>query len=280
MHKTISTENKIKKIAEAIPLITKFAWLPGDAYYDDKHIKKTLKKISSLLKVNQWLRIEDKPYSIEDNIERKQGTFIKPASHLWYSKGDWIFGEMCCKPEKYLSLIEVDYSRILVLTTKKDYLDFEKQYCIYEKYNKNKYTYSTSLSKLNTSNTSNAKIKIANTKNKTKTKTKQPKICTYKIKWQDVAKQYDGIALVPNPTRYFTKKYMIDIDFQSHIWLKSFDVSSLAIWKQTDKLPITKSITIGQLQDFASKSDIENITLKYCNTLIDEITKAQSKINS
>uniref|UniRef100_A0A6C0HKQ4 Uncharacterized protein n=1 Tax=viral metagenome TaxID=1070528 RepID=A0A6C0HKQ4_9ZZZZ len=272
---TISTENKIKKIAEAIPLITKFALGSANTYRDDKHIYKTLIKISSLLKVNQWLRIEDKPYSIEDisNIERKQGTFIKPASHLWYSKGEWIFGEMCCKPEKYLSLIEVDYSRILVLTTKKDYLNFEKQYCIYKKYKK---TLSRGFSIIFNKN---RKTKIK-TKIKTKNQlTKQPKICTYEIKWQDVAKQYDGIAIVPNPKPYFTKQKMTDIDFENHIWLKTFDVSSLAIWKQTDKLPITKSITIGQLQDFASKSDIEQRTLKYCNTLIDKITKAQDKLN-
>ena len=51
MHKTISTENKIKKIASAIPLITKFALGPANTYHDDKHIYKTLTKISSLLKV-------------------------------------------------------------------------------------------------------------------------------------------------------------------------------------------------------------------------------------
>ena len=45
MHKTISTENKIKKIASAIPLITKFALGPADTYYDDSIFIKHLQKL-------------------------------------------------------------------------------------------------------------------------------------------------------------------------------------------------------------------------------------------
>jgi len=260
-------ENKIKKI---IPLITKYS---GCSNKDNSGYNcKTLNKISSLLQVNQWLRIANKPDDITINSTTKQGTFFKPATHLWYSKGDWIFWEMCCEPEKYLSIIEVDYSRILVLTTKKDYLDFEKQYCIYKRFIKpmmtrkfSKFVYGGSR-KIN--------------KIKTKTKTNSKLICKYEIKWQDVAKEYDGIAIVPNPTPYFTKTNMTNADMESHIWLKSFDVSSLAIWRQTNKLPITKSITIGKLQDFASESNINNRTPKYCDSLITEITKAQTQIKT
>ena len=257
-----------------------------------KYICKTLKTITSLLKVNQWLRVSDKPDDITYNFDTKQGINLKPSTHLWYSKGDWMFFEMCCKPEKYLSIIEVDYSNILVLTTKKDYLDFEKQYCKYKKYKK---IVSLGLSTISTTSTINnntpknthkpairtLKLHQLKPTNHTKlTVTKPPKICTYEIKWHNVSKLYDGVAIVPNPTPYFTKPKMTNVDYASHIWLTSFDVSSLAIWRQTNKSPITKSVTIGKLQDFASKTDIDNRSPKYCNSLINEIKKAQIQLNT
>lgn len=243
-----------------------------------------------MLKVNQWLRIEDKQYDIGNNIDVKQGVFIKPSTHLWYSKGEWIFGDLCCRPNKYLSLIEVDYSKILILTTKKDYLDFENKYCIYKRFTKKSlYQYGGFQMGLN-AHYPKAIKEFQKIKNKTQThkqiqlnskvnsKTNGNMICKYDIKWHNVAKDYDGIAIVPNPTPYFTKDKMKKIDFDSHIWLKTFDVSSLAIWRQNNKSPITKSITIGKLEDIASKSDIKNRTPKYCDILIDEIKKSQIKL--
>ena len=288
----VEMNNKEKKIKKVIPLIEKYFGCSNE--YDGEYICKTINNIASLLKVNQWLRIEDKPYDIENNIDVKQVVFLKPNTHLWYSKGEWIFGDLCCRPNKYLSLIEIDYSKILILTTKKDYLDFEKKYCIYKSFTKKSlYQYGGFQMRLN-SHYPKAIKNFPKNKNKIQThkqiqlnnkvngkkngKKNNNMICKYDIKWHNVAIDYDGIAIVPNPTPYFTKDKMEKIDFDSHIWLKTFDVSSLAIWRQNNKSPITKSITIGKLEDIASKSDIKNRTSKYCDILIDEIKKSQIKL--
>lgn len=58
--------------------------------------------------------------------------------------------------------------------------------------------------------------------------------------------------MVPNPAKFFrNKKYSKDHpNTYEHIWLKSYDVSSLVIWNQNNSKPIINSIKLGTVQDF------------------------------
>jgi len=111
----ISTKDKERKIAKVLPLIPK--WYDEDSFVNELEI---VAKISKLLKPNQWLRVEDYKHGQYDYskpiLYNKQRIGIKPSA-IWASKGEWSFGK-----DKKLTLLEIDYSRILVLTTKEDYL--------------------------------------------------------------------------------------------------------------------------------------------------------------
>lgn len=263
LHNGYIANTKIQKVLDHIK--TKQKNSLNDSNHDNKHITNTIRKIITMLKPNQWLRIghsRNEDLNITKNFDKEQNIDMKPENSIWYSKGDWIFfdEDICCEPDDWLSIIEVDYSRILVLTTKEDYLEFEKHYCIYttKKHNKQ---YNKQHSK-------------KTTKNKVSNRT-QKRICSYKIQWNKVAKNYDGLAIIPNPRQFFP---VINKDYESHLWLKTFDVCSLAIWRQTDSKPITKHFTIGQLQNLFTKKDIHNQTSKYCNDLIKIIKQSQDKL--
>jgi len=118
----ISARDKERKIAKVSRLIPKY--YDADSFTNEESI---VAQISKLLKPNQWLRVEDSRYGKYDYSQpinyNKQPIGMKPIG-IWASKGEWVF-----KIGHELTLLEVDYSRILVLTTKKDYLAFENKYC-------------------------------------------------------------------------------------------------------------------------------------------------------
>jgi hypothetical protein len=45
----------------------------------------------------------------------------------------------------------------------------------------------------------------------------------------------------------FGRKYFIQeiLDFDNHLWIAGYDVSSLIIWRHDGKLPITRAISLG-----------------------------------
>lgn len=78
---------------------------------------------------------------------------------------------------------------------------------------------------------------------KSKTIKQQKLVCTMNINWDAVSRDYDGIALVPYGKPYFNIKEMLEC--KNHIWVASYDVSSLVIWRHNGTTPITKTISLG-----------------------------------
>ena len=63
------------------------------------------------------------------------------------------------------------------------------------------------------------------------------------INWDAVSKDYDGIAMVPYGKPYFDIKEMLE--YKNHIWVASYDVSSLVIWRHNGTTPITRVVSLG-----------------------------------
>ena len=260
---SISAAEKESKIAKVAHLIPK--------YYDDGSIVNEpgiVAKISKLLKPNQWLRVEDARYGKYDyskpiDYYKQTKAFMKPTG-IWASKGEWSFGE---GSNKELTLLEVDYSRILVLTTKSDYLEFEDKYC-------------TKLPK---------KIRIVRRKtrlshrwgggaktitNKNTSSKRDDMVCTMYVNWIAVAKDYDGIAMVPFGKPYFNLKEMVD--YENHLWVTIYDVSSLVIWRHNGKTPITKAVSLGktgELYKFGSSELDDNKVIQVLKSGITDLNK-------
>jgi hypothetical protein len=247
--RTVKSNNKIlvnkaidniKKIKKVIPLISEY--YDEDSFVNEKPL---VKKLAKLLKPNQWLRVEPEPREYNSKMNYEQILFLKPNG-IWASKGEWHMPK-----DKYLTLLEVDYSRILVLTTKNDYIEFEKKYCFPEKVSKIM-KQDLSATKLNNKNRYNNMIKTL--KNKTMRNNINKKVCYSIINWPKVANDYDGIAMVPNPRPYFPIDWNTVYSQYDHIWLKTYDVSSLIIWNQNINTPITKYKSLGKIQDIHDKA--------------------------
>ncbi len=134
----------------------------------------------------------------------------------------------------------------MVLTTKADYQEFENKYC------------HKKLIKPDWHPKRRTRIKSFNQNGSGKKSMKNSigskLVCELRIDWPAVAKEYDGIALVPNPRPYFPTdaRYI-----QDHLWLKTYDVSSLVIWNhQPDggNKPITKHIIVGDITEMKKQS--------------------------
>ena len=231
-------EAKIEKVRNLIP-----------KYYDEYSIVSPIKlvsRISKILKPNQWLRVENSKYgsyNYDKPIKYSQKIDMKPFG-IWASKGEWNLSS------NTLTLLEVDYSRILVLTTKADYLEFENKYChkklIKPDWHPKRRTKRPSrIIKLFNQNGGN------NSKKNLRNSTGLKLVCVFRIDWPAVAKEYDGIALIPNPTPYFLpdSRYL-----QDHLWLKTYDVSSLVVWVHNGNKPITKHIIVGDIAEMKKQA--------------------------
>ena len=250
-------ENKIAKVAHLIP-----KWYAEDSIVNEPAI---VLRISKLLKPNQWLRIEDNRYGKYDYSQpinyNKQPISMKPTG-IWASKGEWSF-----HGDRQLTLIEVDYSRILVLTTKEDYLEFEDKYCKKVlRYNKTK----KELERSRKTRKSRRWDAIDDISRNNRTITKQNKtikkqklVCIMNVNWNAVSKDYNGIAMVPFGKPYFDIKEMLE--YKNHLWVASYDVSSLVIWRHNGTTPITNAISLGttdklyKLADGDSKLDSKKV---------------------
>lgn len=249
MQNNISRSEKENKIKKVLHLISK-------AYEHDSLVnedEEMVHKIATTLKPNQWLRVDKTPYDYSKSIDIIQTKNSKPNG-IWASKGEWLF-----KPDSNLTLLEIDYSRILVLTTKKDLLDFENNYC-----NKIKISNKSSISSISTRTKQTTKIS-----QKTKSKTKLNKsslICNFSINWKKVAKHYNGIAFVPNPDWYFPRKK--DDDIRNHLWLRTYDVSSLIIWRNDNTNDNNSIINYKNLGKIADLEKLTNHNHKLANIII------------
>jgi len=225
--------------------------LISEYYAEDSFVneKPLVEKLSKLLKPNQWLKLDKEPREYNTKMYWKQSTAFPTPSGIWATKGELRMSE-----DKYLTLLEVDYSRLLVLVTKDDYITFEKKYCKLEK-----------LSRITKRNFSVTKY------NKNKNN-----ICQTSINWEKVAIDYDGVVMIPSPKPYFSiDKNNLDSKY-NHIWLGSYDVSSLFVWNQNINTPITKYKSLGKIQDIHDKAKKDKKTFE--TTLLETVKQGIEQI--
>jgi hypothetical protein len=238
------TIDNIKKIKKVIPLISEY-------YAEDSLVneKPLVEKLSKLLKPNQWLRVESKPQEYNTKMYWKQSTSFPKPNGIWASKGEWHLPK-----DKYLTLLEVDYSRLLVLVNKEDYIAFEKNYCKLQKLSR--------FTKINFS--------------ATKYNNNKKNICQTSINWAKVAIDYDGVVMVPNPKPYFPIDRNNLESRYNHIWLTMYDVSSLVVWNQNINTPITKYKSLGKIKDIHDKAKKDKKTFE--TTLLETIKQGIEQI--
>ena len=124
----VFTTKKAKKEVEKEDKIAKVSHLISKWYDEGSFVSpvELVSRISKMLRPNQWLRVENARYGGYDYnkpiIYKQKLGYPKPIG-IWASKGEWFLHS------KILTLLEIDYSRILVLTTRDDYLEFENKYC-------------------------------------------------------------------------------------------------------------------------------------------------------
>jgi hypothetical protein len=278
MKTEITAREKERKVKNALPLVSK-AYEQGSFVNEDE---KMVHRLAMGLAPNQWLRLEDKEHGARDysltskiDIPQRQGIDLKPIG-IWASKGEWYFNE-----NRELTLLEVDYSHILVLTTREDLLAFENEYCkkkmmsyeTVDKYYANikksrKTLFGSSRYSKSNSRTSGNKNHQQKQSHRSKSKKrinnatykKLVPICDYAINWFEVGKKYDGIAFVPNPDWFFPWGKDA-IENHAHTWLRTFDVASLVIWRQSGGKPIIRAVSLGYIHQLTTEAEKKKVSL-------------------
>jgi hypothetical protein len=262
---------------------------------DDKSLK-YLSKLTNFLTDNEWLKISKDKYhdftvdkQIYDNMISD-----KPNSVSWFSKGGWIFYELCCNIDSEIIYVTVDYKNIYKITNKSPYSDissnsdYESQLKKFNrKYNvnhpstktrkvhkkdfsshcnwihskemcgpKNKYYRSYTSKTLNGN-----KCKWNKTKNRCEftpcTKKHDDCVNLYNIQlynWSKFFKDYDGLAIYP----MMSLKEMEDI--QNHHGFDTWDVETLILSNST---PITKHHNLGTIRELLNIKDKDSNTINY-----------------
>lgn len=108
-------DNNEKKIQKASKLISEYVSYDFLGIEEDDETKNKINDIALLLKPNQWIRVEKETFNHKLNFHKTSEMGIKPDG-IWASKGEWLFYS---SPDSMVTILEVDYSNILVLTTKK-----------------------------------------------------------------------------------------------------------------------------------------------------------------
>ena len=213
-----------------------------------KKKKKLLTKLSNSLLDNQWIRIKGSNSNSNCNIDTNK--LIKKNLHIdykpngiYFSKGEWLFHIIGCTWNDYISLVEVDYSKIYKITNRKP-----NNYKI-DTYYKNKLRrFHNNYIDLN-----------------------------YKyplINWKDIYQNYNGFAIYPYP--YYAN------NFKDYFYLNLYDVATLVIWN-TNSIIKEYNLTKIEWEDNKNKSNINHIIIdntKFINSLIKKINLINSnKIN-
>ena len=221
-------------------------------YISSNNVKPQLAELTNLLKDNQWLKVA---YSNPDefNLTRHNTKCANSKSFredkpygTWYSKGEWLFHDMNeslfdrdvtdwngNKLVRYISLVEVDYSKIFRITNStpsNEHLDAG---------------YWKSLKEFETKYCKNTKLE----KNTTK---------WFIPDWKEICKKYHGFAIYPLPPHDYMVKYSEAKQKTSWMhFLISWDVSSLVIWNMNDV--ILKSHNLGSVEEIGN---IKNLIAK------------------
>ena len=127
-------EKKCKLIERILSKISSNAKAIGIFYGrddDDLIIRSFIDRLVFALKPNQWIQMSDTPFDINQltlNKLNKLGTFSKPIDSLWMSKGDWIFSLGTNMFNKFINVIEIDYTNIKLITNNTQAIAFTKKF--------------------------------------------------------------------------------------------------------------------------------------------------------
>ena len=252
--------------------------------------KKLISEITNILKENQWLKVSRENYKpITHKIIDPKGDF-KPQG-TYYSKGGWLFNEICCDLDDELIFIEVDYSTIYRITGKTPYTQTNSN-SIYKK-NMNDFInkYGSKMNRYscepkiniddNSLNSLNSKHKSIHKSNscyyyKYKNKCISNKKCNWKKYFRTFKypyKTHNGLAIYPLPSYKW-----LHTKFNERLIFNTYDVETLVLWNHE---PVIRHYNLGTIKEIIGKinKDInleENDFTKY---LIPNLIEKINKIN-
>jgi len=239
----------------------------GKNIYNEKDIKLQLElsRLTNFLNDEEWLKLSTQKYKSFgfDKTLFKNKKFnmvdIKPDYVSWFSKGSWLFHEMCCDIDEEIIYITVDYKNIYKITNKnpdsnlssnnqyKTQLNkFNKKYIYYK--GKNKWVFKNA-----TCNLADDKKECEkdvgcewDKKNCNYIKcSKKSGVCRYYYTmpyydWKNVFEKYDGMAIYP------MMNYQEITSIQKHLGFYGWDVESLVLIN--DK-PVIKHYNLGTIRE-------------------------------
>ena len=230
--------------------------------------KKLISELTNTLKENQWIKVSSIKY--ENFINRKitQQSNLKPEG-TYYSKGGWLFHEICCNLDDEIIMIEVDSKNIYRITGESPYKDTntnsvytkkidnfiktygpkkDKYWCstntkyidmkyidmsFFKKKNNNKSSNKNNTRKNITCDTHNAKNKCISNKNCEWIK--QIKLFKYPYK------THSGFAIYPLPSyKWLSNNFIEKLAFSS------YDVETLVLWNHE---PVIKYYNLGTIRE-------------------------------
>lgn len=235
--------------------------------------KKLFKKLYNSLEENQWIKVsKDKFKYLKVTNLPKQHYDIKPYG-FWFSKGGWLFYELCCNIDNEIILADVDYSKIYTIKTKKYksnvssndkyynnklkkiYKDLDvksQEFCFDNKYEDFEYCYNLSIKKCKTDKKCNlSKLYFAN--------------------WGKIYKSHYGFAIYPYNKSFhsiYSKDYKEGSDF-----LLSYDVESLVLWNSKPVISYRNLGTIREILENCDKKYYKLNNIQLWNLFIDELVK-------
>jgi hypothetical protein len=274
--------------------------------YDDKD-KKYLSELTDFLDETEWLKVSHgkyKSFSFDRKyLDDSKMIGMKPENVSWFSKGSWLFHDMCCNLDSDIIYVKVDYSNVYRIANSSPYSDLKTDEQYKKQLTKFNKKYIISKPKLKLVHKDNIfagcefiekeYCEKVDTEKKTKKKpqckwnTKRKK-CDYipcskksgncqtlyripSYRWDKLLKKYDGFAIYPIMTIEDMKK------LQQHYGFMGWDVETLILLN--DK-PITKHYNMGTLRELLNIPKNKEHQINYSklvSALIKKITEIREK---
>lgn len=230
--------NGCTKINNVLDLVSKNARFLQKNYPFDVH--KYINKLALNLKCDQWIKISSDKFNLNKETIKQKKQIYKPMGS-WFSKGDWLFHDQSSIYNVYISLINVNYQNICILTNFDEINEFIEKYGNIETTN---YGYNF-----------------------------------IEIDWPSVSKDYQGICIIPNMSKEIIDSWPLTREekFVKYNWLLGYDTSSLVLWNFESLL---KHKIILYTGDYLLKND-KNPTkiIQGVDKIINKILEESSNFN-
>jgi hypothetical protein len=262
---------------------------------ESNYNKKLISQLTNTLKENQWIKVSSQKYKqIKPHKITNPNSDFKPQG-TYYSKGGWLFHDMCCNLDDEIIMIEVDYSNIYRITGKTPYTqtnsnsvykknmnDFINKYGENVKYWCSNKKYLSFNSKTNNKNSKNSK----NTTKKNMLwdmschsyRDKNKCISNKKCKWDKAFrtfkypyKTHSGLAIYPLPSY----KWLQD-NFDDKLIFNSYDVETLVLWNHE---PVIKYYNLGTIREIVGNLDKNNLENDFTKYLVPKLLDKIKEIN-